>query len=357
MLSEMIEPTIMVAEYDNFYLIYNGFDYYLGVAKENKTIHLPVLTQPQQLTDILNNADYDGIETINNKKDKTKAEQDLLFLYSQIDSNEIVNNAEIVLFELITILADISEEIKQNGRSSTNKDILNNITDEKVINKIKELSEAKTNELNSKIVLADGGKKGHIIQVKNNKELKDGLYYQKEWIDKKGNEHIENTLIGNITIQELKLTYDKLNLFAPVTTIKYTNTTTHQTVTLEKKPYEAIANNLVNNRLIDSNSLGVENLLNKIWVQGVNKIDFITAETDLLKDGFFMDMENNKVLSNNVFNDLETTPKDIKEAIKLFNELIKNRELTPTKLDQVLCFQICILIRQPPCRKPTPKVQ
>lgn len=326
MLSEMIEPTIMVAEYDNFYLIYNGFDYYLGIAKENKTIisHLRELTQPQQLTDILNNADYDGIETINNKKDKTKAEQDLLFLYSQMDSNSS-NNGENILFELITILADISEEIKQNGSSSTNKDSLNNITDEKVINKIKELSEAKTIEKNSKIFLADGGKRGHIIQVKNNKQLKDGLYYQREWTDKQGREHIENTLIGNITIQELKLTYDKLNLFTPVTTIKYTNTTTNQTVTLEKKPYEAIANNLINDRLIDSNSLGVENLLNKIWVQGVNNIDFITAETDLLKDGFFMDMENNKVLSNNVFNDLETTPKDIIKAIKLFNELIKNR--------------------------------
>ena len=325
MLSEMIEPTIMVAEYDNFYLIYNGFDYYLGVAKDNTIIsHLPVSTKPQQLTDILNNADYDGIETINNKKDKTKAEQDLLFLYSQMDSNSS-NNGENILFELITILADISEEIKQNGSSSTNKDILNNIHDDKVINKIKELSEAKTNELNSKILLADGGKKGHIIQAKNNKQLKDGLYYQREWIDKKGREHIENTLIGNITIQELKLTYDKLNLFAPVTTIKYTNTTTHQTVTLKKQPYEAIANNLVNNRLIDSNSLGVENLLNKIWVQGVNDIDFITAETDLLKDGFFMDIETNKVLSNNVFNDLETTKEDIIKAIKLFNELIKNR--------------------------------
>ena len=326
MLSEIIEPTIMVATYDNFYLIYDGLAYYLGVAKDNKTIisHLRVLTQPQQLTDILNNADYEGMETINNKKDKTKAEQDLLFLYSQMDSNSS-NNGENILFELITILADISEEIKQNGSSSTNKDILNNINDDKVINKIKELSEAKTIEKNSKIFLADGGKRGHIIQVKNNKQLKDGLYYQREWIDKKGREHIENTLIGNITIQELKLTYDKLNLFTPVTTIKYTNTTTNQSVTLEKKPYEAIANNLINDRLIDSNSLGVENLLNKIWVQGVNNIDFITAETDLLKDGFFMDMENNKVLSNNVFNDLETTPKDIKEAIKLFNELIKNR--------------------------------
>jgi len=324
MLSEIIEPTIMVAEYDNFYLIYDELEYHLGVAKENTIIsHLPVSTKPQQLTDILNSADYDGIETINNKKDKTKAEQDLLFLYSHMDSNSS-NNGENILFELITILADISEEIKQNGSSSTNKDILNNINDDKVISKIKELSEAKTIEKNSKIFLADGGKKGDIIQVKNNKELKEGLYYEK--MIKKGDDYEPHyTLIGNITIQELKLTYDKLNLFTPVTTIKYTNTTTNQTVTLEKKPYEAIANNLINDRLIDSNSLGVENLLNKIWVQGVNKIDFITAETDLLKDGFFMDMENNKVLSNNVFNDLETTPKDIKEAIKLFNELIKNR--------------------------------
>ena len=116
-----------------------------------------------------------------------------------------------------------------------------------------------------------------------------------------------------------------MKLFNPVATIQYTNTTTSQVVTLEKQPYEAIANNLINNRLIDSNNLGVENLLNKIWVQGVNEHDFITAETDLLKDGFFMDMENNKVLSNNVFENLESTTNDVAEAINLFNEIIRDR--------------------------------
>ncbi len=82
---------------------------------------------------------------------------------------------------------------------------------------------------------------------------------------------------------------------------------------------------LINNRLIDSNSLGIENLLNKIWVQGVNNHDFITAETDLLKDGFFMDMETGKVLSNNVFENLNSSNDDVRNAIKLFNDIIRNR--------------------------------
>lgn len=329
MLSEEIEPTIMVANYDNFTLIYDGAKYYLGVISNGETIlsdYPTNLTTPMELKNIVNANDYEGVTAIAEKpqKKQDKGEKDLIFIHSQINSKN-PNNSETITEELILTLGDIAEEIKETGNSYINTDNINSITDETVINKIKELSEAITIEKNSKLYLADGGKKGQIVQMTNNPINKDGLYYETTQKDQKGNYETDYTLIGNILIHNFTLTYDKLNLFNPVATIKYTNTTTNQVVTLKNKPYEAIANNLISNRLIDSNSMGIENLLNKIWVQGVNNIDFITAETDLLKDGFFMDMENNKVLSNNVFENLESTPNDIAEAIKLFNEIIRDR--------------------------------
>lgn len=336
MLSEDIEPTIMVAEYNNFTLIYDGVSYHLGFTNNDETIlsdYPANLTAPTELKNIINANDYAGITPIAEKptKKQSRGEKDLIFLHSQINSKN-PNNSEKIIIELILTLGEISEELKGNDNSTINNEIINSITDDKIIAKIKELSEAITIEKNSKLYLADGKKKGLIVQITNNPALKDGLYYETKHYNKKTNSYdIDYTLIGNILLHKLTLTYDKLknskgeNLFPPVATIQYTNTTTNQTVTLKKQPYEAIANNLISNRLIDSTNLGVENLLNKIWVQGVKNHDFITAETDLLKDGFFMDMETGKVLSNNVFENLESTTNDVAEAIKLFNEIIKDR--------------------------------
>ena len=329
MLSKEIEPTIMVANYDNFTLIYDGVKYWLGVTNDKETIisEYPNLTTPMELKNIVNANDYEGTIAIAEKSHnkQSKGEKDLIFLHSQINSKS-PNNSETITEELILTLGDISEELKGMGKSTINEDNINNLSDDKIISKIKELSEAITVEKNSKLYLANGGVKGQIVQITNNKVLKDGLYYEVTTYNKKTQEYnTEHTLIGNILIHNFKLTYDKLKLFNPVATIKYTNTTTNQVVTMNKQPYESIANNLINNRLIDSNSMGIENLLNKIWVQGVNNHDFITAETDLLKDGFFIDGETGKVLSNNVFENLNSTNDDVKQAIKLFNDIVKNR--------------------------------
>lgn len=328
MLSDEIEPTIMVADYDNFTLIYVGATYHLGFIRENnrKFATFKDLTAPTELKNILYNYDLD-LSKLEEKPqdDRETGENNLILLYSNIQSRTN-RNAENITRELILTLGDIAEELKEMENSPLNNENINKIADDKVITRIKEISEAITIEKNSKLYLADSGKKGQIVQITNNANLKNGLYYEtRHYNQKTKNYDIDYTLIGNILIHNLTLTYDKLKLFNPVTTIKYTNTTTNQVVTLEKQPYEAIANNLINNRLIDSNNLGVENLLNKIWVQGVNNHDFIAAETDLLKDGFFIDMETGEVLANNVFDNLQTTKKDVKEAIKLFNKIIKNR--------------------------------
>lgn len=328
-----IDNNILIATYDNFCLICNTYHpthyYYLGYDENNKTTFtqgLPLVTSPTAFKDILNDNDYNGIGAISKNRQKNQKEKDLLFLHSQIESRTN-GNAENILFELLTPLGDMQELLNSNDKTITDElDYLKNITNETVISKIQELSDEITKEKNSTLCLANAGRKGKIVQFINNPAHKDGLYYETEYKDEKtGKLYNKYELIGNLLIHELTLIYDKLKLFDPVATIEYTNTTTNQVVTLEKQPYEAIANNLVNNRLIDSNNLGVESLLNKIWVQGVNNIDFITAETDLLKDGFFMDMENKRVLSNNVFENLETSSKEVKNAIKLVEGLLKGR--------------------------------
>ena len=340
MTSKEIDNNISIAEYDNFYLICNSYHpttyYYLGWVENKKvafTQALGMVTAPTKFKDILNDDNYNGVAELSKKKQKTKAEKDLIFLHSQIESRtDDKGNAENILFELATVLGDYAE-LKEADKIKINADMVGSITNKTVINKLNELSDEITADKNSKLYLANGGKKGKIVQCSNSPAIKDGLYYEKTTKNENGEYETDYNLIGNLLIHSFTLTYDKLknkkgeNLFPPVATIKYTNTAINQVVTMKKQPYEAIANNLINNRVIDSNNLGVENLLNKIWVQGVNNIDFITAETDLLKDGFFMDMdmETKKVLSNNVFENLESSPNDVAEAIKLFNEIIKDR--------------------------------
>lgn len=336
-----IDSNILISFYDNFYLICNtyhkpNYEYYIGYDNGSKTkfAKREMVTSPATFKELYNNADFSDIETLIKKSNRTQAEEHLTRLYSQIksfmagdgtDEEEANKIAEKILEESLTTLGDIEEESKGNNESIINNSYLSNITNETVINKLVKLSDSITQDKNSTIILADAGTKGLIMQYKNHPAHKDGLYYEKTTYNTKGEEKIHYTLIGNILINKLTLTYDKLSIFDAVATIQYTNTLTNQVVTIEKQPYEAIANNLVRNRLIDADSKGVEKILNKIWVNGANNIDFIHPETDLLKDGFFMDMEANKVLSNNVFENLETSEKEVREAINLFNELIRGR--------------------------------
>ena len=166
----------------------------------------------------------------------------------------------------------------------------------------------------------------NIYQADDIPNYKNGLYR----IDDKGKQNF----FGNILIKEMVMTYDKLqyeglDLFKPVLTLKYVNTTINETKTITKKSFEEIAKILYDDHLLTTNSEGMKATLNNIIVESINK-DFedeiiIKAEKDLLRDGFFMDMETNKVIANNVFEELETTPEDIQQAVKLFNEIISKR--------------------------------
>lgn len=158
---------------------------------------------------------------------------------------------------------------------------------------------------------------------------KNGLYYVNYKNDEDGLPQPVFTFHGNILIHNMTVTYDKLDLFPEVVSLEYTNTAIGQTSRLIRKPFSVIAREISKKLLIDTNSLGIESILRKIFIHSCN-VKFksgvsVTAETDLLKDGFFYDESTGKVISNNVFSNLETSDDDIKKAIKLFNDLIHNR--------------------------------
>lgn len=168
-----------------------------------------------------------------------------------------------------------------------------------------------------------------LMQVTDSQVLKDGLYKVSYNTKNDGTTDVDFKFYGNIVIHGMTVTYDKLDLFPELVSIKYTNTAINQTSEINRKPFSVIANEIGKKILIDTNSLGIESTLRKIFIHGCNK-DLkgqvsITAETDLLTDGFFYDDTTGKVISNNVFNDLNTTDDDVRKAIKLFNAIIKNR--------------------------------
>lgn len=169
-----------------------------------------------------------------------------------------------------------------------------------------------------------------LVQITDSQIMKDGLYKASYTYGDDGKvKDINYDFYGNILIHDLTVTYDKLDLFPEVVSLKYTNTAIGLTSYLERKPFSVIAGEIGKKLLMDTNSLGIESTLRKIFIHGCNK-DFpsdisITAETDLLKDGFFYDDSTGKVIANNVFTNLDTTDDDVRNAINLFNDLIKNR--------------------------------
>ena len=169
----------------------------------------------------------------------------------------------------------------------------------------------------------------NLMQVTGSQALKDGLYKVSYSKNDDGTADIDYNFYGNILIHDLTVTYDKLDLFPEVVSLKYTNTAIGQTSELVRKPFSVIAGEIGKKLLLDTNSLGIESTLRKIFIHGCNR-DFngqtiVTAETDLLKDGFFYDDSTGEVISNNVFTNLDTSDDDIKDAIKLFNDLIRTR--------------------------------
>lgn len=189
-----------------------------------------------------------------------------------------------------------------------------------IIGKFNEYFNSSTN-IPGEVELSPG-----LVQFHNNQYYKDGIY-NKQW--NKDKESYDYIFKGNILLHELNTTYDILGEFNPVVTIKYTNTTINKTLSIVDKSFSEISQRIHKAQLIDTNIQGIESILRKISIHSVNKDlgngVIITANEDLFMQGFFYDENQDTILHNNEFNDIQSSREDIQGAIKLCNELISNR--------------------------------
>ena len=189
-----------------------------------------------------------------------------------------------------------------------------------IISKFNEYFNSSTN-IPGEVELSPG-----LVQFHNNQYYKDGIY-NKQW--NKDKESYDYIFKGNILLHELNTTYDILGEFNPVVTIKYTNTTINKTLSIVDKSFSEISQRIHKAQLIDTNIQGIESILRKISIHSVNKDlgngVIITANEDLFMQGFFYDENQDTILHNNEFKDIQSSREDIQGAIKLCNELISNR--------------------------------
>ena len=303
--TEKINEQIIISKkiYD-CYLLYAIKEYYLFVPENDsyRDVKIDIGMPPNVVSDLINPLGHTNIS------DDSTINEGLLLIMQNLE--EIGKSIEDQYDFLLESFGDLDFII--HGEEDIDERFAN-ITDENIINKIEEISKTPIYEDN-KLEITE-----QYTQFKGHDHYRDGLYLK----EVKADNETKYIFKGNILINYFILTYDKLGLFPPVVTISFTNTKINKDTLLTKIPFSDVATEIYNQQIIDSNIQGIENILRKINVHG--KTPIANATEDIFKDGFFFDANNNKVLSKNIFNDLNPTTEDIKEAITLFNKLIENR--------------------------------
>lgn len=309
------------------YLLFDGKKTYYLFYKFKNNFNISKLSLSENPVELgYENDEYSesNYEIYENKSDVSNS---LKLLYGIIkkdfrmkDKKEKGNKTQETLNGLLDDLSEVYYGLI-NGDADLRNENFKEIRHDEIIIKINEIT---TNQNQSKEATTD--LTDNFVQFKGNPYKKNGLYYKEKKYTETGSK-IKYHFKGHILIHEFKVTFDKLGLFQPVVTLKYTNTAINQTKTLYNKSYMEISKIIHSEQLIDTNSQGIESILRKIFVHGINQNDnaIIKAEMDLIKDGFFYEKSTGKILYNNVFDNLNSTDKDVKEAISLLNELISSR--------------------------------
>ncbi|MBR6516980.1 MAG: hypothetical protein IKT40_09125 [Bacilli bacterium] len=309
--NEWVNNIIISKNKDNFYLLYDEKQYHLLYFQDNKINHSTHKTNdnPSELILIF----YTGESTTTLKTLKGSIVPKL----TNIDKKMKYDEAESILSTLMDDLANIWDEVKNNDFEKANKRF-SDIKEEKIINKINSIVDSTNNNVKSMIRLTE-----EYVQFKGNNEYRDGLYSYSIHDEKAKSKPV---FIGNIYIEQLKVTFDKLKLFKPVVSIKYINTAINMDNEIIRKPYSIVSGQIQEQQMIKTNAIGIEAILRDIYIDGINQNNgIVSAETDLLKDGFFYDKTSGKVISNNVFDNLNSSKKDVQEAVKLLHEVISTR--------------------------------
>lgn len=131
------------------------------------------------------------------------------------------------------------------------------------------------------------------------------------------------TLNGKVYFFKITIIKDKLDLFEPVYSIKYYDFIFKELKTVENKTFDELINYLQEQKLFIGDNRTIKRIIETIIQHGYDN-SIIEIETKVFKEGYFI--KEDKVLENTLITDTNPTNNDIAEAIKLVNDIIKNRD-------------------------------
>ena len=158
--------------------------------------------------------------------------------------------------------------------------------------------------------------------------IENSYYKQQEGIGiikvTEGKDKIITVPVANVIIKKIEIVLDSLDILEPVYNVTYYNRTFKEEVTVEYLTKKQLIQEFIKaNVFYISTKENVETILNIFIIEGT-KEDRIKTKTESYLEGFFI--VNNKVVANTKLNNIRRpTAKELAEAIKLLNEIMKDR--------------------------------
>lgn len=129
--------------------------------------------------------------------------------------------------------------------------------------------------------------------------------------------------VANVVIKEITIILDSLGILDPVYNVTYYNRTFKKEITVEYLTEKQLTEEFIKAKVFHSATKEAINyVLNSFIITGSNQ-GLIDTKTEAYLKGYFL--VNNKVVENTKIKNLKYTKKDLKEAILLLNELMKDR--------------------------------
>ena len=165
-------------------------------------------------------------------------------------------------------------------------------------------------------------------------EFDDGLYEKRTKND---------VLKGRIFIYHIDIIKDELGLFDPVYTIQYKDIPYDEDKVIENATFDELITKLYAERLFIDEIPQIRRIISQIingsYDKEFNNEKFITRETKVFKEGFFL--KDGKVIENTLITGLKLTKEQIQLSIRLINQLLKNRGSAIANDCTVLRFMLC----------------
>lgn len=141
--------------------------------------------------------------------------------------------------------------------------------------------------------------------------------------------------VANILLKSVVVHIDELGLFEPKIDVEYINLLYDKTITVENKSKEELKAHFKSDIAFKSDETimpFIENVLHSDW-------DGVIYEKGVFIEGFFY--HNGKIIDNTLNKDLEYTMDDVKDAIRLVNEIVSNRGSAIPNDCTVFRFMLC----------------